>query len=362
MAYSKNNTNTEHPSRTIVKMVQSAQQTGIWPKVMLLCGKEDFLVDWSRNFIKEKLLSPATAALDCSVFSEGGLDPYEIIAACETLPMMSARKLVIVEGTDIFSAQSPKDMTAAQVSELADYIPKLPESTMLLFTCTKPNKTKAIYKAAAKCGIIYDFVPLDDATLSGWMAKRLKAAGLAASPSDLIAFAKACGYGDAERSYTLHNLENDLKKAIAAASSQVLTMSDLMDSAAPQAELNAFRLLDSAFSGRKSDAFGILSATIDTQQPSKEVGSILGFLGLICSQLEIMLEAKERSDEGQRFFQIQSEMGTNEYRLKKAMAACANRSARQLAKSLDNAYQVEKDIKNGIMEPRLSMELFISEL
>ena len=362
MAYSKNQTNTEHPSRTIVKMVQSAQQTGIWPRVMLLCGKEDFLVDWSKGLLKGKLLSPATAALDCSVFSEGGLDPYEIIAACETVPMMSERKLVIVEGTDIFSAQSPKDMTAAQAGELAEYIPKLPESTLLLFTCGKPNKTKAIYKAVAKCGIIYDFTPLDDATLSGWMAKRLKAAGLAAAPSDLIAFAKACGYGDPERSYTLHNLENDLKKAIAAAEKQVLTLSDLMDSAAPQAELNAFRLLDSAFSGRKNDAFSILGATIDTQQPSKEVGSILSFLGLLCSQLEIMVEARERQSEGQRFFQIQSEMGTNEYRLRKAMAACEKRSVQELRQSLDNAYQVEKDIKNGVIEPRLAMELFISEL
>ena len=354
--------NTEHPSKTIVKMVQAAEQNGIWPRVMLLCGKETFLVDWARGFIRDKVVSPATAALDYTVFSESGLDPYEIISACETVPMMSSRKLVIVENCDIFTAQTPKDMNAEGAAELASYIPQLPESTLLLFTCGKPNKTKAIYKAVEKCGIIYDFVPLDDATLSGWMAKRLRAAGKAASPRDLITFAKSCGYGDSERSYTLHNLENDLKKAIAATDNAVLTLDDFMESSAGQAETNAFRLLDSAFSGRKNDAFSILSATIDLQQPSKEQGTILSFLGLLCSQLEIMTEARERLDDGQNMFQVQTEMGTNEYRLKKALSACGRKTTAQLKETLWRAYQTEKDIKGGSIEGRLGLELFIAEL
>ena len=343
-------------------MVQAAQQSGIWPKVLLLCGKETFLVDWAKGFIKDKVISPVTAALDCVTFSESGLDPYEIKAACETVPMMSERKLVIVENCDIFTAQTPKDMNSEGAAELASYIPHLPETTLLLFTSTKPNKTKAIYKAVEKCGIIYDFTPLDDATLSGWMAKRLRAAGKAASPKDLITFAKSCGYGDTERSYTLHNLENDLKKAIAGTDKDVLTLDDFMESAAGQAETNAFRLLDSAFSGRKNDAFSILNATIDVQQPSKEARVILSFLGLLCSQLEIMAEARERLDEGQSMFQIQTEMGTNEYRLKKALSACSKKTTAQLKESLWRAYQTEKDIKGGSLEGRLSLELFIAEL
>ena len=218
---------------------------------MLLCGKEDFLVDWSVSFLKSKLLSPATQALDLVSYSEGPIDPYELIASCETVPMMSQRKVVIASGLDILSAQSPKDINTEGLNALAAYILKLPESTLLIFTCGKPNKTKALYKAIQKCGIIYDFTPLDDATLSGWMAKRLRAAGKAADPKDLILFARTCGYGDPERTYTLHNLENDIKKAIAGTDHQVLSLDDLMQSAAGQAELNAFKLLDSAFSGRK---------------------------------------------------------------------------------------------------------------
>ena len=329
---------------------------------MLLCGKEDFLVDWSVSFLKGKLLSPATQALDLVSYSEGPVDAYELIASCETVPMMSQRKVVIASGLDILSAQSPKDINTEGLNALAAYIPKLPESTLLIFTCGKPNKTKALYKAIQKCGIIYDFTPLDDATLSGWMAKRLRAAGKAADPKDLIVFARTCGYGDVERTYTLHNLENDIKKAIAGTDHQVLSLDDLMQSAAGQAELNAFKLLDSAFSGRKDDAFGILNATIDVQQPSKEQGVILSFLGLLCSQLEIMLEARERGGRDGDPYSIASAMGANPYRIRKAMDASSRKKYSELKASLAAAYDIEKDFKSGQIDAYLALELFIAGL
>ena len=362
MAYSKNYSNAEHPSKTIVKMVSSAEQTGIWPRSVLLCGKEDFLVEWSKGFLKGRLIEPAAEALDCVVFSGDAPDLYEVIAACETMPILSKRKLIIVDCPELFALQTPKNISAEALKALVDYIPRLPESTMLIFSCTKPNKTKALYKAVAGCGIIYDFGPLDDATLSGWMAKRLRAAGKSASAQDLVTMAKICGYGDPERSYTLHNLENDLKKVLSASDKAVLSLDDLLENAAPQAEQNAFKLLDSAFSGNKGQALRILGATIDVQQPSREVGAVMSFIGLLCSQLEIMLEGREREAAGEDFYSIAASMGANEYRLRKALGASRNRSIAQLKTCLDGAYQMEKDIKGGLMPSRMAIELFIADL
>ena len=362
MAYQKNKVNTEHPSKTVVKLVASAKETGSWPRVMLLCGKESFLVEWARDYIRSAVINPASEVLDCARFSEGGLDAYEIIATCETFPMMSEKKLVLVENTDIFSAASPRDMSADGITALTEYIPKISESTLLIFTCEKPNKTRLLYKAIAKCGLVYDFTPLDDATLSGWIAKRLRSAGKTASSSDILEFAKTCGYGDAERNYTLFNLENDLKKIVVSTDRSQLTLEDLMNGSSAQAEVNAFKLLDAALSGRKAEAFGILAGTIDLQAPSKEMTVILSFTGLLCSQLEIMTEAMERKEEGQSFPEILQSMNINEYRLKKAMQACGGKTAAALRGDLDKAFQIEKDLKSGNLDGRLALELFIAEV
>lgn len=362
MAYSQRKVNTEHPSKTITKMVQSAKETGVWPRLLLLCGKEDFLISWAKSYLKDQIVNEATAALDYTVFSESAINAYDIIAACETVPLMSDRKLVLVDSADIFSAQAPKDMSKEEIESLIDYLPKIPETTLLVFTCEKPNKTRSIYKSISKLGIVYDFTPLDDATLSGWMAKRLKAQGRSAKPEDLLAFAKNCGYGDVERNYTLNNLENDLKKVFASTDKAVLSLDDMMENSAGEAEINAFKLLDAAFSGNKGEAMTILHNTIDIQTPSKEMGAVMSFLGLLCSQLEIMVEGKERDEEGQSFFEIANGMGTNEYRLKKAMASCKGKSANDLRGSLDRAFQIEKDLKSGNMDGRLALELFIAKL
>lgn len=361
MAYPKRQVNVEHPSKTIVKLVQSGEQTGIWPKLMLFYGKEDFLVSWAKGYLKSALINPASEALDCVSFSESQ-DAYEIIAAAQTLPLMSSKKLIIIDNLDILSAQSPKDMSQDGIEALKDFLPEIPDSTLMLFICSKPNKTKALYKAIAKHGICYDFTPLEDATLASWMAKRLKANGRSARPEDLLAFAKNCGYGDTERNYNLNNLENDLKKVFAGNDKAVLSLDDMMENSAPEADVNAFKLLDASFSNDKGSALTILHNTIDKETPSKEIGAVLSFLGLLCSQLEIMLEGKEREKDGEGFYDIAANMGVNEYRLKKALAACKSKSIGELKEALDNAFQIEKDLKSGNMDARLSLELFIAKL
>ena len=127
-------------------------------------------------------------------------------------------------------------------------------------------------------------------------------------------------------------------------------------------QTNAFTLIDSAFSGSKEAAYRILADSIDLQQASKQMGVILGFIGLLCSQLEIMVETAERRAEGQDLAFIAKETGINEYRLRKAASAAAKRTVPQLRADLDAAYQMEKDIKNGVMDARLCIELFIAGL
>ena len=349
----------EHPFKTIRKIMTSAQETGLYPKVMLLYGAEEYLVSWACRYITGCVVEPAVASIDLTRLSEESVNASEIMSACETLPFMSKRKLVIVDADPLFS--SAKD-EAGTGKKLSDYIPKIPDTTMLVLVCTKPNKTRALYKAAAKSGLVFDFTPLDDATLKGWIQKRLASAGKTADPVMLLNFAKASGYGEKDSTYSLYNLENDLNKVVALSAGKEITRQELFRIYSAPAQTNAFTLIDSAFSGSKEAAYRILADSIDLQQASKQMGVILGFIGLLCSQLEIMVETAERRAEGQDLAFIAKETGINEYRLRKAASAAAKRTVPQLRADLDAAYQMEKDIKNGVMDARLCIELFIAGL
>ncbi len=348
--------NTEHPFRTIVKLLDS----GTLPRVLVCHGHEEFLVNWAERYVKGKLVDKAAEALDCSVFSED-LDVYAIIAACETLPILSKRKLVIVHGTDVFT-QTPKDMKADGVQTLADYLKDVPETTLLLFTCEKVNKTKQLYKNAAKTGIVYDFCPLDRGTLCGWIAKQLQALGKNASSADIGAYADECGYLNKDAGYTLYNVKNDVAKAAAFTDAKTVTLRDFRACMQGEADTDAFAILDAAFAGRKGKALTILRSSVDAEQASKQDGVVLRFLGLLCSQLELMVEARERGGQGGDPYRVAQAMGANPYRVRKAMDAGIEKTLAELKRSLLSAYDIEKDFKSGQLDAYLALELFIAGL
>ncbi|MBO5517926.1 MAG: DNA polymerase III subunit delta [Firmicutes bacterium] len=357
MAYTpKAKTPTEHPFRTIVKLLDSEAL----PRVLVCFGHEEFLVNWAEKYVKRKLVEPAAEALDCTVFSED-LDPYSILAACETLPMLSKRKLVVVHDTDLFT-QTPKDMKAEGVQILSDYLANVPETTLLLFTAEKVNKTKALYKNAVKAGVVYDFCPLDRMTLAGWIAKQLQALGKNASRDDILAYADRCGYLEKDSGYTLYNVKNDVAKAAAFADGQTVTAKDFAACMQGEEETDAFAILDAAFSGQKGKALTILHNSVDAEQASKQDGVVLRFLGLLCSQLEIMLEARERGGRDGDPYSVASAMGANPYRIKKAMEASYRKKYSELKASLAAAYDIEKDFKSGQIDAYLALELFIAGL
>ena len=91
-------------------------------------------------------------------------------------------------------------------------------------------------------------------------------------------------------------------------------------------------------------------------------GVVLRFLGLLCSQLEIMVEARERGGRDGDPYGVASEMGANPYRIKKAMQASYKKKYSELKESLAAAYDIEKNYKSGQIDAYLALELFIAGL
>ncbi len=361
MAYYQRKRAEEHAVRTLGTLIKDAEQNGNWPRVLLFTGSDDSLISWAVKKLKTVLLDPVGAAFDLSSLDGADCPADEIIAACESYPIMSQRKLVLLRDCEFLSAQA-KGQGADTAARLAEYIPSIPESTLLIITARSADRRRLAYKAIEKTGRAFDFAPLDDELLAIWMARSLAEFGKKAPKRDLLRFARQNGYGDENRAYTLGNIENDLAKAAALSESELLTFKELDAVSLPDSDTNAFRLLDSAFGGNKSDALLILHNSVDSKLPSKLQGTVLGFLGLLCSQLEIMLEAKERSADGQTQREIQAAMGVNEYRLRRAVEASGARSVPELKKALLQAYDIERMMRSGEMEPYLALELFIASL
>ena len=113
--------------------------------------------------IKDKYINPAVEMFDFVKFDGSEVSAGIVIEACETMPMMSEKRVVLVEDFD---------MAREDAGELAEYFAEFPESTVLILVCKVPDKRLKLFKAVKKYGSEYEFGILDNSLLKSFIIKR----------------------------------------------------------------------------------------------------------------------------------------------------------------------------------------------
>lgn len=326
------------------------------PSALFFYGRESFLSQWAVGALVEKFVNPAVMAMEFTQLDGKTTTLEEIRNSCETLPMLSERKLVLVADFPPLAGEKSKGFGEAEEKELADYIKTLPDTTLLIFTSETADKRKKLFKVLAECGKAYDFSALPEKQLIGFIQKRLKLAEKTAKASSISRFIAGTGYYDKETDYTLYNVENDVKKAIAHSVGEEVTASDFMSTVAGNIDTDVFAMLDAISRDKKDEAFLKLHNILDSGENTYKL------LALVCSQFELMLSASEMKEEGTPFASIQQQLGVHEFRIRKALQFAQGYSVARLRRILKSAYEVDKNIKTGILEQRLALEMFIAEI
>ncbi|MGN0702966.1 MAG: DNA polymerase III subunit delta [Lentihominibacter sp.] len=347
----------EHAFVTIEKDLKE----GRIPRLILLCGKEEYLIRWYTDTLVDRFVSDACRAIDLVVLEGESLTLENIIENTETISLMSERKVVLIQDFSPVYGKNIRGFGEADIKGLTDYFKDIPEGSLLLITASEPedyrNKKSRIMTAVEKHGKIYDFQSLKDNMLRSFIEKRFRAAGKAYSSSVINLIMSESGYGNKAIDYTLYNLENDLKKIIAhCGSSSEVTAADVSDVLSTNPENDVFAMLDAIGRNRKDEAFRLLHNLIESGTP------VFNLLHLITNQLELILTVKEMKDEGMTLNAIQKKLGIHQFRIRKAMAVTGQYSMDDLRKTLCAAYDVDENIKTGLLESTMALEFFIAQI
>lgn len=346
----------EHAFQTIGKDIKA----GKIQNPVLLCGEEQYLVHWAAELLTDTYINKATASLDFTRLEPEGLTFDKIQESCETLSMFSEKRVVLIPEFPPALGQKLKGFSESDEKALTDYFKELPETCLLIITagCPDPkNKKKSkIHTAAAKTGSVYDFGPLNGSQLRSFIAKRFKTSGKLCRNSVIDMLIQDSGYGNKEIDYNLYNLENDIKKIIAHSDGDEILSSDVAMMISTNLETNVFAMLDAISRNRKDEAYRLLYNLMVSGE------GVYRLLALISSQLELILEVKEMREEGMSLPQIQKALGVHEFRIKKAMGVTEKYSVGGLKRILSKAYEIDSNIKTGLLEQTLALELFIAEI
>ncbi len=211
----------------------------------------------------------------------------------------------------------------------------------------------AFLDSAQKAGQAYQFDRLDRTMLAGFTKKYLKQAGAVFNNDTIAAIIELSGYFDRESDYTLNDLRSDIDK-LALYSDGPITREDVETIVLGNEETDGFAFTDALSAGDKQEALRILSSMLS--HGSNE----FNILGLICSQFEVMMLIQETRENGRNPSFLESELRLNKYRIRRLSGPASRFTAVQLKRGLLKAYEIDRNVKTGVMDARLGLELFIA--
>ncbi|NLY70364.1 MAG: DNA polymerase III subunit delta [Clostridiales bacterium] len=343
---------TEHDFKRIKKDIK----TDSIKSPLFFFGREDYLIKWAIDSIVDKYIDPSFIEMNFSLIDSSDITFLNLMNQCETLPIMSSRRVVVVEDFYPLAGQKLKGFSDDDEIDLADYLKRIPETCILIFTGKTADKRRKLYKTINQYGSCYEFKELDVSSLRKFIRKRFNERGKSIKPSLVNQIIEMSGYYDKESDYTLYNLDNDLRKVIAHSKDEEIKADDVINCISGNIEKDIFAMIDALSLNKKDEAFSLLHNLLSSGN------NIFKILALICMQFETILFVKEHKEEGYSLSDINKELGIHEYRVKKASMFANRYSLEQLQKALSLAYQVEKNIKEGILDSRLALEMLISQV
>lgn len=300
-----------------------------------------------------------------SVFDGQKLAFEELGMACEAMPFLAERRLVLVRG--LLSRFEAKPGAKEQrregggaeerkIPELArqlrDYLPRLPSSTELVFVeAVAITKQNPLHKSLVAAGARLAQTPVLQAeALVGWIERRVAAKGgrLAARAARLLA-----SFGVAN----LNALDHELDKLVAYAGEAEIdarAISQLVDAAR---ELNVYKMSDAIAGGDAGQALRRLHELLDEGQHP------LYILTMIGRHFRLLIQIKDLRARGLRPADIAARL-----RVPPFVVETLTRQLRRYPafEQLEHVYRrlLESDVaaKTGRRDLVLNLELLIAEL
>jgi DNA polymerase III subunit delta len=315
--------------------------------LILMYGSEAYLIQWAISELIGKYINPFTRDFDLVRINGINCEMDTIKSHCETLPLGSEKKIVIIENYKIFSLEE------SEQREIIDYIDKIPMEVLLIFVNESADSRKRLYKYINENGTVYEFKALDQANLKKFIEKRMKIAQKGIKPSLINEIILKSGYLEKNSTTNLYDIENDLKKIIDHSDTDEIVLKDITDTFTGNMENDIFVLVDAVLKGKKSIALSMLNNLLYFGESEYRI------LAMICSQIEKLLIVKEVNDEYENFAQVIEILGMNEYVLRKNITISKGYSLSRLRKLLIEAYSIDGTIKKGNLDKRLALEMFV---
>lgn len=319
-----------------------ALKAGDVKNVYLFHGPEAYIRRSALSALEKKILMPGLESMNRTVMSAPSAQA--IIENCETLPMMSDYRLIIVRDCALLTAGKAKD-EAQDSDALSGYLSRVPETTCLVFDMdVQVDKRKKLAKALLALPGAVSFDALDDVQLHRWISQTLKPMGkkMDRVVSDQLAFTSG-------RDLTLLHGEL-LKLAAYVQERDTITAQDVEAIATHTAECTIFVMVDALSAGKVREAFELLSVLLSTGEQR------IGILAMITRHYRQMMHLSAMLAKREPQGQIAKVLGVPPFALGRLQKQIGRRGYPQLSRCVEQCVQADYDIKRGAIREEAALD------
>lgn len=313
-------------------------------KVYMICGEQDYLRTQNRNLLSDAILGGGDE-MNRSYYTGENFTVPEIIDLAETLPFFADRRVIVFENSWLFA--KPPLKSTEEMEQLADYLPKMPDTTHMIFVERAPNKTYKLYRSIKKNGFVIDCTTPDENQLRTWVVKHFRDAGLQITGGAFSVFMEYAGTD-------MLNIQSEAEKLVSyCAGTGQITEDDVRAICSRQVQDRIFDMISAIGYKRADEALSIYMDLIRLQTPPQVI------LSLLLRQFNQLLQLFEMQGKTSAK-EMAERLHLNYFVLtKKVMPMLKGYTDAELVQDLRALVQADADYKSGRIDARIAVEKLI---
>ncbi|KPK48277.1 MAG: hypothetical protein AMJ77_00345 [Dehalococcoidia bacterium SM23_28_2] len=328
----------------------------------VLYGRDDFSLREELARIKGELDSDGMLSSNTDVLDGREVSPEQLMAICDTMPFLSANRLVVVEGLlkRFDSPGRPRRGARGARREntealerwlgLAEYAQRMPSTATLVLVDEELSDGNPLLKAIGSVGQVREFRPLRPGAVLKWILERAQNQGVDISPAAARLLADLVGNN-------LWLLASELDKLTAYAQGRRIEGADVRALVSEARQVSIFAMVDAIVEKRAAVALRLL-------RQLRTAGAEGGYLlAMVVRQYRLIIQAREMMTAGLSAREMGQRLGiTSDFVLQRILDQAQRYSLPRLKTAYRRLLEADVGVKRGHYDEEVALELLVHDL
>lgn len=306
-------------------------------RVYLIYGEEKYLVSATKRNLLEAIVAPGDN-MNFTRYSDNECVSSKIIEMAETLPFLARYRVLLIEDSGWFKSAN---------EEMAEYISRIPEDTVLLFVESEVDKRNKLYKQVAAKGYVCQCERQSRSELSNWILRRLTREEKKITKDNMNYLLDKLGDD-------MENISKEIDKLVTyTLGREIIEKKDIDAVCISEITGKIFEMIDCIGNKNQKKALDLYYDLIAVREAPMKI------LFMLSRQFNIMYQTKEMLEKGLPNAEIAKRMGMQAFIIGKTAKQCKNFSLRTLKNAMEYCLKLEEMVKMGNMNDKMAVELII---